>query len=434
MNNKIILIAILVLALAVRIGIGIFLGFNSGPDQAACGADSVEFEHMAWSAAQGEGFRLYDGGPLTAFRAPGYPLLLAFIYKISGRVFWLNRVMLSLFGVATCWLVYILSRRLRLGDFIALSAAFITAVLPLQFYWCGHFMSEPISAFMNVAICLLLVIAWEKKSLWLYFVSGVITGMAALVRAACMLLPVMYGILMLVARRVKLSKLILFGLLLVAGIVVAIAPWVMRNKIVLDRIVLVSTNGGSTFWGANNDIVAVPGKYWGDWISTTRVDPERKKREVWTLSNEADQDKKEWQIGKEYVRNNLRKMPLLEVGKFWLLLKPFPNSANKIYVTVTGLGWIILLPLVIIGMIIVFKDKENRGLFIPVNAQILTLLVTTAIFYGSERFRMPYEPLLAIYAALAVGKVVERIKDSPSPAIAGYGGTRRRDMQNTQEE
>ena len=271
-------------------------------------------------------------------------------------------------------------------------------------------MGEPISAFMNVAICLLLVVAWEKKSLWLYFISGLITGMAALVRAACLLLPVMYGVLMLAARRVKLSRLILFGFLLMAGVVVAILPWVIRNKIVFDRIVLVSTNGGSTFWGANNDIVAVPGKYWGDWISTTRVDRERKKREVWSLRNEADQDKKEWQIGKEYVRNNLRKMPLLEVGKFWLLLKPFPNSANKIYVTVTGLGWIILLPLVIIGMIMILRDREKRFLFIPINAQILTLLVTTAIFYGSERFRMPYEPLLAIYAAVAVGKAVEWIQ------------------------
>ncbi len=76
-KNKILLIIILIVALVVRFGIGVFLGFNSGPDQAACGADTVEFEYMAWSVAQGHGFTLYDGGPVTAFRAPGYPLMLA---------------------------------------------------------------------------------------------------------------------------------------------------------------------------------------------------------------------------------------------------------------------------------------------------------------------------------------------------------------------
>ena len=155
---------ILVVALAVRLGIGMFLGFNSAPDQAACGADTVEFEYMAWSASQGNGFVLYDGGQPTAFRAPGYPMLLSVVYKIFGRHYWVNRVMLSLFGMATCWLLYLLAVRMRLGEMTGLIAAFINALLPLQFYWCGHFMSEPISSFMNVVLCLLLVIAYEKRS------------------------------------------------------------------------------------------------------------------------------------------------------------------------------------------------------------------------------------------------------------------------------
>ncbi len=40
MKNKMALIVILIVALSVRLGIGVFLGFNSGPDQMACGADT----------------------------------------------------------------------------------------------------------------------------------------------------------------------------------------------------------------------------------------------------------------------------------------------------------------------------------------------------------------------------------------------------------
>ncbi len=404
---------ILVVALAVRLGIGMFLGFNSAPDQAACGADTVEFEYMAWSASQGNGFVLYDGGQPTAFRAPGYPMLLSVVYKIFGRHYWVNRVMLSLFGMATCWLLYLLAVRMRLGEMTGLIAAFINALLPLQFYWCGHFMSEPISSFMNVVLCLLLVIAYEKRSVVMYLVSGFACGFSTLVRAACLLVPFAYGFLMLLSRRLKFGKLLLFCILLALGTGLVIAPWTIRNKRVMDRFVLVSTSGGAVFWGANNDLVAKPGKKWGYWVSSTTIDPERKKAEVWSLPNESDQDKKEWAIGKEYVRNNLHKMPLLEIGKFWQLVRPFPHSANKIYVIITGLGWILLFPLSLIGMLYIWRDKDKRHLFIPINAQILTLLATVAIFYGSERFRAPYEPLLAIYAAVAIGKIVEKLNISP---------------------
>ena len=75
-----------------------------------------------------------------------------------------------------------------------------------------------------------------------------------------------------------------------------------------------------------------------------------------------------------------------------------------------GISWMLLFPFVIAGMILVWHDSDNRYLFIPINAQVLTLLVTTAIFYGSERFRMPYEPLLAVYAAVAVIKLKEAIQ------------------------
>lgn len=419
MKNKIILIIILIIALAVRLGIGVFLGFNAPPDQAACGADTVEFEYMAWSASQGHGFRLYDGGELSAFRAPGYPLMLSVVYKIFGRHFWLNRLMLSLVGVATCWLLYLLVVRMRLGYVTGLVAAGITALLPLQFYWCGHFMGESVSSFFNVMICLLLVIAYEKKSLVIYFLSGLVIGFSALVRAACMLIPIMYGLLMLLSKRIQFKRLVLVCIIIVFGVFLAVIPWIVRNKLVLDRVVFVSTNGGSTFWGANNDLVSSLGENWGDWISTTTVDRERKENEVWVLSNESDQDKMEWKIGKEYVRNNLSKMPLLEAGKFWQLLRLFPKSNNRIYVLVAGLGWMFLFPLMVVGMWYVWRDKVNRYMFITVNTQILTLLVTVAIFYGSERFRMPYEPLLAIYAAVAVVKIKEKIYEALAKLPAG---------------
>jgi len=409
LKSSSILVAILLLALAVRLGIGVFLGFDSGPDRAACGADTVEFEHMAWSAAHGNGFTLYDGGPPTAFRAPGYPLLLGGLYKLLGRAWWVNRVVLSLLGTGTCWLIYLLAVRLRLGGPVALLAALLTAVLPLQFYWCGHFMSEPLAAFLNVATCLAIVAppgrcsrssGGGKRALLL---AGILCGLAALTRPAALLVLPLLAVMWLVQRRMPVRVWLLRIAVFALGAVLAVAPWTIRNRVVLGRFALITTNGGSTFWGANNDIVSRPGEKWGAWITTTRVNRARKEREVWSLPNEVDRDKKEWRIGLEWVGRNPGRLPVLLAGKFWRLVKPLPDSPNRIYVLAVAAGWIFLLPTSLCGMGLVLRDPEMRPRFIPLNAQLLTLLATTAVFYGSERFRAPYEPFLAVCGAVAVG-------------------------------
>lgn len=419
------LVLILLLALLLRLGMGIYLGFDSGPDPGACGADTVEFEQMGWTAARGLGFKLTDSGPSTAFRAPGYPMLLAVLYRIGGRRFWLNRVALSLISVGTCWLVYRLGLKLSLPSITALAAAFLTAVLPLQFYWCGHFMSEPLAAFLNVATSLALTAALFRPSqsrpqeerpvtdwvpsLWGCLGAGILCGLAGLVRAGALLVPVGFALLALLCLRIRFRSALMPIVAFTLGTAISLTPWVMRNRLVLGRWVLVSTNGGSTFWGANNALVAKPGPHWGSWISTSHVDRGRKEREVWSLENEADQDKKEWQIGMEFLKRNPRSIPLLMLGKLYRLLTPFPQSANKTYVVAVALGQIFLLPTTILGMILLLRKPQHRERFIALNAQLLALLGTTLVFYGSERFRMPYEPFLAVYAAAGIVAFLERL-------------------------
>jgi 4-amino-4-deoxy-L-arabinose transferase-like glycosyltransferase len=231
--------------------------------------------------------------------------------------------------------------------------------------------------------------------------AGVVCGLSTLVRPAGQMVPFAFGFLLLTSRRICWRRKLQWPFLLIVGLSLAVAPWTIRNHRVFDRFCMVSTNGGSTFWGSNNETVATPssGK-WGAWISTN-FDTERKKQ-VLMLPNEVDRDKLEWQFGRQFLRENLDKVPLLIVGKFYRLLTPFPQSANRIWVFAIAAGHIFLLPLALAGMIVGLKDSTRRWWFTPANAQILTLLVTTVIFYGSERFRTAYEPFLAIYAAVAI--------------------------------
>ena len=435
------LYAVLVLALALRVGMGLFLGLDSPPDQDACGAATVEVDRLAWSAAQGKPMSIYPRGEPTAFRAPGYPFLLAGLYRVFGHAYRAGRIALSLLGVATCLLVYVLGRRIGLQRDAALIAALVTAVLPSQFYWSVHLMSETLAAFLNVAACLALVRTvggcrseYEARSVpagteacappgrdrgltvrgraspgVAFLLTGLLCGLAALTRAASLLFPVVVVGLWLVSSRMRPRRVVLAGAALLAGTVLAILPWTVRNAYAFDRFALISTNGGSTFWGANNEIVAVPGKHWGGWV-TTNAHRERKRREVLPLGNEVDRDRAEWRIGLEYLYRNPGRIPMLVAGKLVRLMAPFPDSPNRVYRLAIGSSWLLLLALALPGMVLLWRRPDTRRRVVLLHLELMVLLATTVVFYGSARFRMPYEPFLAVFAGAAAAGLAGKVR------------------------
>jgi 4-amino-4-deoxy-L-arabinose transferase-like glycosyltransferase len=409
--------AVLGLALAIRVAYSLFEGFNTPPDRRACGADTVELEYMAWSAAQGQGFRITPDSGLSAFRAPGYPMLLSLLYMVLGRAYWANRLFLVLLSTGTCALTYVLARRLGLSEVAAILATAITAVLPLQFYFSAHFMSEVPAAFFVVLSTLLLTLALQAsrsagqatatggkahmRAWLLWLAAGFVAGFGALIRPAGVLLGPAVAFLLVFFSGLRLRVTLLAVALFAAGMMAPIAPWTYRNWIVFERFCLVGTNGGSTFWGANNAIVADPssGK-WGYWISTN-FDMKTKARRVLTLENEVDRDKQEWREGLQFLRQNLARIPILTVGKFYRLITPFPQSANRMFVLIVAIGQVFLLPISLVGLWLMLRGARQT-LMLPVWAQLLTLLGTTVVFYGSERFRAPYETLLALFSSVTL--------------------------------
>ncbi len=485
-DSKWLVLAVVSLALVFRLATGAFLGFNAPPDRAACGADTEEFELGAWNMAQGNGFVLWEDGNPSAFRAPGYPLMLAGLYRLFGRQYWVNRLVLSVIGALTCLLVYRLALAVRLRPRVALCAMLVAALHPLQAYFCGHFMSEVPSAFLNVLATLFLVkgvgsetwdvrremldvggetwdvrremldvggetldvgggtldvphstfhvsrLTFHVPRLSLVAFAGVVNGLSVLVRpAAIFLVPVLGGLLLLLHWRRPIRAIVmavLFGL----GTLLVVAPWTYRNYRVFDRSCLVASNGGSTLWGANNTVTATVGsEHWGGWISTG-FDMATKQREVLSLANEVDRDRREWELGVEFLKQNPRTIPGLLVGKIWRAVSPFPQSPNRVFVLITASSQIVMLALCGIGLLgrwgagktadcrLQTTDRrlktgdgrrktEGGRLHLPLLAQFLTLVATVLVFYGSERFRVPYEPIFAVYGGMGLWALLEVI-------------------------
>ncbi len=413
-THTVLLVACLTLGLALRVATLFYVGPNRGPDRTSSGADAVEFEHGAWTLAQGEDLRDLKG-EYSAFRAPGYPLALASLYALFGRNYLLNGILQIASSLATCVLVYFVAMRCTLSERNALLACAAFCLLPIQWYYCAIFASEPLAGFLSIATVYALLLAvpdgqepvGNSSYTWLA-IAGIANGLSMLVRPIALLVIPTLAVMLVVQHSFRFRRVVVGVLVFFMAHALVVAPWTIRNYVRFDRLALVSSNGGSTFWGANNPVVADRANHeWGSWISTNFAG-DVKKREVLVLENEIDRDKMEYRLGLRFLTEHPEQIGNLLLGKCLGLFRVFPTSNNQRFAWIIGAGELLFFPLAVLGVVLVLADANLRSRFLPLTVFVVVLLETTLIFYMSIRFRAPTEPILAVFFAVGTGWLADR--------------------------
>jgi 4-amino-4-deoxy-L-arabinose transferase-like glycosyltransferase len=200
--------------------------------------------------ANGNGYTLPDGHA-TAYYPIGYPGLLGallWIVDVSplpderlAVVVGLNVVL----AAATVVALFEVVRRLATVR-TALVAAALVAVWPNVVFHGAVALTETLFLFLVVVLTLVLVARpWTPDGLPVrrVLLAGAVLGLAALVRptvvALVPLLPVAW-----VAAGIGWRRSLAHGGVMVATAAVVIAPWTVRNWIVMDAFVPISTNTG----------------------------------------------------------------------------------------------------------------------------------------------------------------------------------------------
>jgi 4-amino-4-deoxy-L-arabinose transferase-like glycosyltransferase len=231
--------------------------------------DELDYDGHAVSIAAGRGFSdtLAHGRP-TAFRPPGYPYLLAGVYRVAGddRAGVAERVRVArmaqaVIGTLAVALIGLLASQLW-GRWAGLTAMVLGAVYVPLITVGGSVMSEPL--FVVIALAALCATVQYRRSAhrWRWLVlAGVLGGLAVLTRANGMvLLPALVlavwggpdG-----GRDRERGRFMRTALVppasLVVVVLVVVAPWTIRNAVVLHSFVPVSTQLGSALAGTYND-------------------------------------------------------------------------------------------------------------------------------------------------------------------------------------
>jgi 4-amino-4-deoxy-L-arabinose transferase-like glycosyltransferase len=256
------LAAILLLGLGLRVG--------EAWDGRAPVYDAAAYAAIAANLDRGEGFTVGASATQPSSNySPGLPLLVAGLYEATGGVHErLARVILAVIGTLSILFAYLLAHRLRRSMLFGCSghqdassgvegsatmagliAAGAVAIYPALLEYQGMLMSEPLGATLLSGSVLALLWAAERDGWAGWLLPGVLLGATAMVRPEYLGVAALLGALVF-ARGVRgdWQRTLAQAAILLAGVVLVVAPWTIRNAVALDRAVPISTGGGQVLF------------------------------------------------------------------------------------------------------------------------------------------------------------------------------------------
>lgn len=375
--------------------------------------DEHEYLALARSLASGQGF-VYDdaheSGTAQRFgRAPGYPIFLAALdagRPVPEATPAIVKLAQSVVGAFTVWLIGIIALRAA-GRRAAMWAAWIAALYPPLVALPSYALSETLYSAVALAAAYAVQVAADtatknrsvdahRGAIARATLGGVLAGIAALIRPAMLFYLPIATAWLLYRRQLPVA------IAVAAASLATIAPWTVRNYVVYDRVVLIASEGGVTFWTGNHPLARGEGDL--------AANPDLKRAELQfrqshpELSSEAleplyYEDAFRWISAHpvEWAGLLLRKM-------FYTIVPAGPSYAvhSARYRVASVAPYLLVLPFAIAGMRRLWRRPSRpTSMWLLAASSILVGLV----FFPQERFRMPVlDPVLIISAAALAGR------------------------------
>lgn len=256
-------------ALGVRVGVVL-------STQVVLQNDSADYQRLGASLAAGHGFgvsHFAPGGGPTALRPPLYPLFLGALYRLVGTHVTAARLAGAVLGAVTVVLVVATAWSLW-GRAVAMTAGVVAALLPSLVLASTSVMSEAIAVPLELSAMALALAYRRRPHVGRALATGAVLGAVVLTRPslAVLVLPIA---LLLADRRHLRRAVTAVGAVVVAGTLV-VAPWVVRDRVVMHAWVPVTTQSGYVLSGTYNATAAADRTFPAAWRPAT-LDPAMKR-------------------------------------------------------------------------------------------------------------------------------------------------------------
>ena len=204
------------------------------------------YDLIAKNLDQGNGYRVEPTMGNTMLREPGYPLLLAAVFKLGGYGIQQARVACVLLALGAALLLLQLTRNIIGDAMTALAASLLFLLYPGILVAEARAGIEIPSIFTMLLFMLVVYSAVEKGCLWRYWVAGLLLGVAVLVRSEVLLFPLFLLVYFFVGARgwAERRKVVERVAVLALGAAVVMSPWIIRNYFLVHEFVPTATVAG----------------------------------------------------------------------------------------------------------------------------------------------------------------------------------------------
>lgn len=378
--------------------------------------DAQIYRETATRIAGGDwiaGSEAYTLGPL-------YPYVLGLLLWIFGEGNGVAYVFQQVLGLGSIAMTGLIGRHCFGSRAGIVAAALMALYAPLPMMEM-KIMASTLSVFLALSGTLLLMRAHARWSLPGFLWAGVVLGLSCLARPNMLLFcgTAFCWLLWLGRRPAPLRLAPAFSLLL--GLGLAIAPAAMRNYAVEGDLVLISSQGGVTFYQGNNEKAS--GRY--TLVKELGGDPKDQNQRARDLAEQA--------LGRPLRRSEVS---YYWFGQGWRYLREHPGEAISLigkkvlywsgnqeisteYLLPTErqlmpVLWLaplpfgIVLALAIAGIRRTGKGKARHALLYMF---IITNLVTVIAFFFSSRIRLPAVPFVCVLAGAGLIEIAARLRD-----------------------
>jgi 4-amino-4-deoxy-L-arabinose transferase-like glycosyltransferase len=412
--------AVLLIAFAVRLWAALNPIEDPGPDAEAYASIA------RWLFEE----RRYGSPQMTSASdwSPGAPLLFAAVYTLIGSAEPVAaRIAVALLGTAMVLCVYLIGVRLS-GRAAGLLGALLAATYPAYIENNGQLLSEPLAAFLLTAGLLAFLWAADRRRVLPWLVPGVLFGALILTRPEYQAITLVFAAF--AAWRVWRDRswrpAVASTAVLLIGAALVVGPWTVRNLIVLDGLVPVTTGGQKALFVATY----LPGG--GRQVPTKRElmrrllgaqDPittdELKAQPMNELLDrvarkypDMPRDEALGRIGRENFRKYVSEQPLayLEMSalKFWNMWERGSSPFMRDW------GWNVyhklLLLLGIAGFVLLVRDLRTRYAALLLAVPIAAISVLGTLLLAVPRRQVPLMPIVCAFAAVAAVALVGRVR------------------------
>jgi 4-amino-4-deoxy-L-arabinose transferase-like glycosyltransferase len=349
-------------------------------------------------------------------RPPGYWLLLAACFKILGNQDWVPTALNLLLFAVCIPTVYQLAMRVA-DRHVARLATLLLCVWPNYLFTAGIASTEMLLVtLLPLAVWLFLSAAPEaplKRQAGLLLGAGVVFGSAALTQPTMLLLPGALLVHELLSRR-SAAMLTARLALVSVGLLLVVLPWAVRYGD-LSQGIVVSSNGGSNFYRANNP------------LATGGFTP-RGERDL-SAFDRAERNRLGFAWGREWIAAHPGGFLKLAARKLVLFLGDDSNGAFEtlrrsettgtspaarpppaaVYFAFKGLAnayWLLIWLLILVACWrppLAFglpRSEAGAGVLLGMT-MVLLLAVVHAVFESNGKYHTPLFGLLAVVAATA---------------------------------